>query len=79
MRHGIMDYSVLLGIENVVHSGAVSDELVDTYEGANAFDDKILGRHRHSSPNQMQSYHLSLIDYLQQWNSKKRGEQFLKT
>ena len=35
-------------------------------------------RHRFTSPDGNQTYHLSLIDFLQMWNFKKRAEQFVK-
>ena len=35
-------------------------------------------RHRFISPDGNQTYHLSIIDFLQMWNFKKRAEQFVK-
>ena len=35
-------------------------------------------RHRFTSPDGNQTYHLSLIDFLQMWNLKKQAEQFVK-
>lgn len=36
-------------------------------------------RHRFISPDGMQTYHVSIIDFLQLWNCNKRSEQFAKT
>lgn len=38
-----------------------------------------LRRHRFTSPDSYETYHISLIDYLQQWNTNKKSERFLKT
>jgi len=36
-------------------------------------------RHRFTSPEGHETYHVSIIDYLQLWNCNKRSEQFVKT
>ena len=36
-------------------------------------------RHRFASPDGMQTYHVSIIDFLQLWNCNKKSEQFIKT
>lgn len=36
-------------------------------------------RHRYFSVDGKEIYHISVIDYLQLWNTNKKGERFLKT
>jgi hypothetical protein len=42
-------------------------------------DVQCLRRHRFLSPDNVYTYHISVIDYLQQWNLNKKGERFAKT
>lgn len=79
----IMDYSLLLGIESrlqissewsehtVVNAGrALSQQSTAELER--------FKRHRFTSADCMQTYHVSIIDFLQLWNCKKRAEQLAK-
>lgn len=86
-----MDYSLLLGIENRPKSE--EKELMTPGGGRqsriraemrrltvkNNMDVAALRRHRFISPDSYETYHVSVIDYLQQWNANKKGERFLKT
>ena len=42
-------------------------------------DAACLRRHRFVSPDGFETYHISIIDYLQLWNLNKKAERFLKT
>jgi len=82
----IMDYSLLIGIEkrppghpqtpatgfNRQQSAALGAKSVLIDNSSNM-------RHRFNSPDNMWTYHISVIDYLQQWNMNKKSERFLKT
>lgn len=78
----IMDYSILLGIESKVF---VNTENNDFIAGRRLSTIRPTGelerfkRHRFTSPDGLQTYHVSIIDFLQLWNCNKRSEQFIKT
>ena len=79
----IMDYSLLLGIESKVQ---VNTETFNRTVGEEKRKFSVrttaelarFKRHRFVSPDNLQTYHISLIDFLQLWNFNKKGEQFLK-
>lgn len=85
-KHNIMDYSLLLGIENKYF---VADDLgiVQAASGRKQTkrsklppsELKRIARHIYHSPDQNQTFHVSIIDFLQQWNCNKKTENFLKT
>ena len=80
----IMDYSMLLGIEAKVHvnTGAMERSAsIDERRGNNFSTTAELtrfARHRFMSTDGLQTYHLSIIDFLQLWNCNKKSEQFAK-
>lgn len=85
-NNGIMDYSMLLGIENRFH---VADDL-GLEESASGRKQSLRSqlpeselqrfkRHMFKSPDGTQIFHFSIIDFLQLWNCKKKTEHFLKT
>ena len=81
-----MDYSLLLGIEkkkaaSYVQSGRPGSTVkIEHRRGTNnKMDASCLHRHRFISPDGFETYHLSIIDYLQLWNFNKKAEQFAKT
>ena len=91
----IMDYSLLVGIERrpaghqttpshgsyggglSVKSGGGFHRM--TTSNFNNIDQSSHKRHRFNSPDNLETYHISMIDYLQQWNFTKKGERFMKT
>ena len=84
--HGIMDYSMLLGIENRFH---VSDDL-GLQEASSGRKQSLRSkvseselerfkRHIFKSPDGTQTFHFSIIDFLQLWNCNKKTENFMKT
>jgi hypothetical protein len=84
--HGIMDYSMLLGIENKFRvSDATGFEKSDsgrrqTIRSKLTEDElKRIARHIYTSPDGSQIFHFSIIDFLQLWNCNKKTEHFLKT
>lgn len=55
---------------------------VKTTEGTlsgQEFADKFDKIHRFTAHSNKKMYHISIIDYLQEWNCNKKGERFLKT
>ena len=80
----IMDYSILLGIESKVQINTenVEHTVVNAGRRGSVRDGSELvrfKRHRFTSPDCMQTYHVSIIDFLQLWNCNKKSEQFVKT
>lgn len=77
MRHGLMDYSLLLVIEKIQAPG--QDGIIDS-----DFSDKIVRNvwseaySRTSMKKYKTFYHIGIIDYLQLWDKSKRVEQCLK-
>jgi hypothetical protein len=45
----------------------------------NMMDAVGMKRHQFQSPDLKYTYHISLIDYLQEWNLNKKAERFAKT
>jgi hypothetical protein len=85
-KHGIMDYSLLLGIENMYaledEDGNVMAKSGRRRSRRSKLSDQefeIMRRHMYKSPDGTQLYHLSIIDFLQLWNCSKKTENFLKT
>lgn len=79
-----MDYSFLLGIESKfkVHMSAQSTKRVRAISvgsQASSIELKRFKRHRFTSIDGTQNYHVSIIDFLQSWNFSKKSEQFAKT
>jgi len=80
----IMDYSILLGIESKVKVNTESSDFVIGRD-ARKMTVRSTGelqrfkRHRFTSPDGLQTYHVSIIDFLQLWNCNKRSEQWVKT
>ena len=82
-RLHIMDYSILLGIESKVQVNTESYEQTVANAGRKASIKSTtelarFKRHRFSSPDSLQTYHVSIIDFLQLWNQGKRLERFAK-
>ena len=80
---GIMDYSILLGIESKLQINTEEQEHTVINAGARTSvrtpnDLLRFKRHRFTSPDGMQTYHVSIIDFLQKWNHGKRCEKFMK-
>lgn len=68
---GLMDYSLLLAVEKHDKDRRHSFSL-------NSNQDK--GSHTYNMvSNAKVTYHISIIDYLQDWNLNKRSERFIKT
>lgn len=75
----IMDYSILLGIEsklmvkteNIEHTVINAGQRISVRPTAELQRFK---RHRFASPDGMQTYHVSIIDFLQLWNCNKKAE-----
>lgn len=103
---GIMDYSVLLGIEEITKKATIPDRNNLSFSSGKLLSTKKLGfsrtvsllrapstsvrglkrfdRHRFQSAVSNSDgdkfiYHISIIDYLQNWTYKKRAENFLKS
>ena len=78
----IMDYSILLGIESKVqiNTGATerSASIMPKSHFKTTAELQRFKRHRFTSPDGLQTYHVSIIDFLQLWNCGKKGEQFAK-
>ena len=84
--HNIMDYSILLGIENRFH---VSDDAGFEQSASGRKQSlrsiqpeselKRFKRHVFTSPDGNQTFYFSIIDFLQEWNCIKNTEKFLKT
>jgi hypothetical protein len=73
-----MDYSMLLAIEeNVLFRPPGSDKNVSSEQLA-LEDDFFKNRHRFISSNRQYIYHISVIDYLQNYNLDKKFENFAK-
>jgi hypothetical protein len=73
----LMDYSILLCIEeNIQDKHKTKEEIIVTFD--NLKKEKGM-RHQFISDCGKWIYHLSVIDYLQDYNCEKRGENFLKT
>ena len=73
----LMDYSILLCIEENLNPKKVPNHVL-----IQEFDKKkkdFAWRHQFISDNGLWIYHISVIDYLQDYNCEKRGENFLKT
>ena len=75
----IMDYSILIGIESKVQVNTENFEHTVINAGRKAsvrttVELKRFKRHRYTSPDRMQTYHLSIIDFLQMWNCNKKSE-----
>ena len=80
----IMDYSILLGIESKVQINSENFEHTVINAGRkqsvrSTAELQRFKRHRFVSPEGMQTYHVSIIDFLQLWNCQKKAEQFAKT
>ena len=60
-----MDYSLLVGIEKI-------EADVDSHEG-----ERMSEKHCFFSDSHV--YHISIIDFLQEWNFSKKGERWMKT
>ena len=73
----LMDYSILLCIEeNMTDKHKTKEEIIASFDQVK----KDKGhRHQFISDCGKWIYHLSVIDYLQDYNCEKRGENFLKT
>lgn len=83
-RINIMDYSFLMGIERrseISNIRRVTSNDKSNYRRGtnNKMDAACLRRHKFVSTNNLETYHISVIDYLQQWNLNKKSERFLKT
>ena len=83
---GIMDYSLLFAIEqNPKYRGtqksrtSVEEEELDLDLDELEKEDFAEMRHKFRSTDGKYFYHLGIIDYLQEFNLEKRGENFLKT
>ena len=81
-----MDYSLLLGIESRVK--VLNEEGSKTVASkksslkrmsTTSIELERFKRHRLYSPDGAWSYHVSIIDFLQLWNLKKKGEQIGKS
>lgn len=75
----IMDYSILLGIESKIQVNTENFEHTVINAGRkgsirNTHELARFKRHRFSSPDDMQTYHVSIIDFLQAWNFSKKAE-----
>ena len=80
----IMDYSLLLGIESKLQINTENSEHTVINAGRKASvrstaELQRFKRHRFTSPDEMSTYHISIIDFLQLWNCNKKSEQWLKT
>ena len=80
----IMDYSLLLGIESKLQINTEDREHTVVNAGRKVSvrttaELKRFKRHRFTSCDKMQTYHISIIDFLQLWNCNKKSEQFAKT
>jgi len=82
-----MDYSMLLGVESKVQvqvvtrkgsSFAFDTSVVESDLEGNNEEPARFNRHRFHRSDENQTYHISVIDYLQAWNTNKKMEQFLK-
>ena len=65
---GLMDYSLLLGIEKIESDGN---------EGSRVSSKIMSEKHCYISDSHV--YHISIIDFLQEWNFSKKGERWMKT
>ena len=88
MKHNIMDYSLLLAIEenilfnppkagstgNPTNPSQHSGELIPLEE-----EEFFSSRHIFLSSNRQYIYHIAIIDYLQDYNGGKKQEHFFKT
>ena len=70
-----MDYSLLLAIEK----NKLAKRTSNIQEDLNTETIPTSGRYTRQSSDEKFTYHLSLIDFLQDWNLKKRMERFAKT
>jgi 1-phosphatidylinositol-5-phosphate 4-kinase len=79
----IMDYSLLLGIENRLSVSDSGIKVLQSGRLASFRQDKTemlhFKRHIFVSPDGEQTFYLSIIDFLQTWNSLKKAEKFAKT
>jgi hypothetical protein len=90
-RHNLMDYSLLLGIETEDRSdGSMGrretirlQKMLKNQDGSKKdFSNIDIGEvfaenHRFKHENKL--FHVSIIDYLQEWNLGKKSERFVKT
>ena len=80
----IMDYSILLGIESKLQifteefSQIVSNAGRQNSLRRSTNEFERIKRHKLQSPDNMQTYHVSIIDIFQKWNMSKKAEQFAK-
>lgn len=81
LRDGnVMDYSMLLAIEeNVLYRPPGIDSTNVSAEKMKEEDEFFKNRHRFISSNRQYIYHISVIDYLQDYNIDKRFENLAKT
>ena len=75
----IMDYSLLLGIESKFQINTEHSEHTVVNAGRkvsirSTAELQRFKRHRFASPDNMQTYHISIIDFLQLWNFSKKSE-----
>jgi len=75
----IMDYSLLLGIESKLQVNTENSEHTVVNAGRkvsvrSTAELQRFKRHRFASLDGMQTYHVSIIDFLQLWNCNKKSE-----
>ena len=81
LRNGnVMDYSMLLGIEeNVLYRPPGHDSKIVTAEMMSSEDEFFKNWHRFISSNWQYIYHISVIDYLQDYDMGKKFENLAKS
>ena len=89
-NRNLMDYSLLLGVEQVKVKDCNDEHLnenrnkrlgisVNVEQDQDTPYNPTLNEETSKTQNLAEVYHIGIIDYLQEWNLQKKGENFAKT